>query len=106
MTAARVRELEANPRAAAVVHWDTLGRQVRLEGAVSVSPPEESDAYFGSRPLDSRIGAWASLQSQPLDERATLLSRVAAESARLGTDVPRPRAGRITIVAGSGRALD
>ena len=84
------RELEANPRAAAVVHWDTLGRQVRLEGVVSVSPPEESDAYFGSRPLDSRIGAWASLQSQPLDERATLLARVAAESARLGTDVPRP----------------
>jgi pyridoxamine 5'-phosphate oxidase len=84
------RELEANPRAAAVVHWDALGRQVRLEGTVSVSPPEESDAYFGSRPLDSRIGAWASLQSQPLDARATLLARVAAESARLGADVPRP----------------
>ena len=84
------RELDANPRAAAVVHWDTLGRQVRLEGAVSVSPREESDAYFASRPLDSRIGAWASLQSQPLDTRATLLARVAAESARLGADVPRP----------------
>ena len=83
-------ELDANPRAAAVVHWDTLGRQVRLEGAVSVSPREESDAYFASRPLDSRIGAWASLQSQPLDTRATLLARFAAESARLGADVPRP----------------
>lgn len=83
-------ELDANPRAAAVIHWDTLGRQVRLEGLVSVSPREESDVYFASRPLDSRIGAWASLQSQPLDTRATLLARVAAESARLGADVPRP----------------
>ena len=84
------RELDANPRAAAVVYWDALGRQVRLEGAVSVSPAEESDGYFASRPLDSRIGAWASLQSEPLDARATLLARVTAETARLGAHVPRP----------------
>ena len=84
------RELEQNPRAAAVLHWDTLGRQVRLEGRVVRSPDAESDDYFAGRALDSRIGAWASLQSQPLDSRATLLKRVAAAAARYGTSVPRP----------------
>jgi pyridoxamine 5'-phosphate oxidase len=84
------RELAANPHAAAVFHWDAFGRQVRLEGPVVVSPAEESDGYFVSRALDSRIGAWASLQSQPLDSRRTLLKRVAAETARFGTSVPRP----------------
>jgi pyridoxamine 5'-phosphate oxidase len=84
------RELDGNPRAAAVFHWDALGRQVRLEGPIVRSPPDESDAYFASRALDSRIGAWASLQSQPLDSRRTLLARVAAEAARFGTHVPRP----------------
>ena len=84
------RDIESNPRAAAVVHWDALHRQVRLEGPVRFSPAEESDAYFRSRPLDSRIGAWASLQSQPLDGRATLLSRVARHAAKYGARVPRP----------------
>ena len=84
------RELEQNPRAAAVLHWDTMGCQVRLEGPVVRSPASESDEYFAGRALDSRIGAWASLQSQPLDSRATLLKRVAAETARFGTRVPRP----------------
>jgi pyridoxamine 5'-phosphate oxidase len=83
-------ELAANPRAAAVFHWDTLTRQVRLEGPILRSPDAESDAYFVTRALDSRLGAWASLQSQPLDSRATLLKRVAAETARHGTHVPRP----------------
>ncbi|HSQ69349.1 MAG TPA: pyridoxamine 5'-phosphate oxidase [Steroidobacteraceae bacterium] len=83
-------ELDANPEAAAVLHWDDLARQVRLEGPVLRSPGEESDEYFASRALDSRIGAWASLQSQPLDSRATLLKRVAVEAARHGTHVPRP----------------
>ena len=68
----------------------TLARQVRLEGRVVRCPPEESDEYFKSRALDSRIGAWASLQSQPLDSRTTLLKRVAIEAARHGTSVPRP----------------
>lgn len=84
------RELDANPRAAAVLHWDAFGRQVRLEGRIVQSPAEESDEYFACRALDSRIGAWASLQSQPLDSRKTLLKRVAAEAARFGTQVPRP----------------
>lgn len=83
-------ELEQNPRAAAVLHWDSLGRQVRLEGLVVRSPATESDKYFAGRALDSRIGAWASLQSQPLDSRTTLLKRVAAETARFGARVPRP----------------
>lgn len=83
-------ELAANPRAAAVLHWDALGRQVRLEGRIVRSPPAESDEYFASRALDSRIGAWASLQSQPLDSRTTLMKRVAAQAAKFGTHVPRP----------------
>lgn len=83
-------ELAANPRAAAVFHWDAMSRQVRLEGPILCSPAEESDAYFATRALDSRLGAWASLQSQPLDSRTTLLKRVAIETARYGTHVPRP----------------
>jgi pyridoxamine 5'-phosphate oxidase len=83
-------ELGANPRAAAVLHWDAFGRQVRLEGPIVRSPAAESDEYFASRALDSRIGAWASLQSQPLDTRKTLLKRVATEAARFGPHVPRP----------------
>ena len=83
-------ELAANPRAAAVFHWDTLSRQVRFEGPILRSPDAESDAYFATRALDSRLGAWASLQSQPLDSRTTLLKRVAVETARHGTQVPRP----------------
>jgi pyridoxamine 5'-phosphate oxidase len=84
------RELAAHPRAAAVLHWDALSRQVRLEGRIVRSPPAESDEYFASRALDSRLGAWASLQSQPLDSRKTLLKRVAVEAAKHGTHVPRP----------------
>jgi pyridoxamine 5'-phosphate oxidase len=83
-------ELAANPRVAGVFHWDAMSRQVRLEGRVELSPAKESDEYFSSRALDSRIGAWASLQSQPLDSRATLLKRVAIEAARHGTAPTRP----------------
>jgi pyridoxamine 5'-phosphate oxidase len=83
-------EIAANPRLAGVFHWDALSRQVRLEGRAVLCPPQESDAYFASRALDSRIGAWASLQSQPLDSRTTLLRRVAVEAARHGTSPPRP----------------
>jgi pyridoxamine 5'-phosphate oxidase len=91
------RELTAHPRAAAVVHWDSLHRQIRFEGAVVHSPASESDAYFARRELASRIGAWASKQSQPLASRAALAEQVAAMSQRFGVapgatsgEVPRP----------------
>ena len=70
------RELAAAPRAAAVFHWDALHRQVRIEGPVVRSPAAESDQYFASRALDSRIGAWASQQSEPLASRAALPASV------------------------------
>jgi len=91
------RELLANPYAAAVIHWDSLRRQVRLEGRVVQSPAAESDAYFSSRPLVSQLGAWASKQSEPLKSRAQLVAQVASVSAKFATQlislkpsVPRP----------------
>ena len=82
------RELAENPRAAAVIHWDHLGRQIRIEGVVAQASVEESDAYFASRPWRSRVGAWASAQSQPLQSRAKLLTSVLDTARRLG--VPDP----------------
>ena len=79
-------ELEANPRAALLFYWESLGRQVRVEGPVERVPAEESDAYFASRPAASRAGAAASRQSRPLADRAELERAVAA----LGDDVARP----------------
>ena len=68
-------ELSANPRAAAVMYWDVLRRQVRLEGRVTPTTAAESDAYFASRAWQSRIGAWASQQSAPIASRAELDAR-------------------------------
>jgi pyridoxamine 5'-phosphate oxidase len=82
------RQLTDNPRAAAVLHWDALGRQVRLEGAVVQSPATESDAYFASRSWDKRVGAWASAQSEPVPSRAALERAVAAAAQRFGTPIP------------------
>jgi len=76
------KALEANPRAAALFHWKTLDRQVRLEGPVSRLSVEESQAYYDTRARGSRIGAWASLQSQPLPARSALEDRIAAFEAR------------------------
>ncbi len=94
------RELAASPRAALLFHWDHLDRQVRIEGPVVRSPAEESDAYFRSRPLESRLGAWASEQSSPIDSRDALIDKVAEVMARFrvgfdqldggGTEIPRP----------------
>jgi len=85
------RELRVNPRAAAVFHWWTLGRQVRVEGAVEESAAEESRAYWKSRPRGSQIAAWASPQSEPLESRSELNDRVAMVSARFdGGEVPLP----------------
>jgi pyridoxamine 5'-phosphate oxidase len=71
------RELEVNPRAAIVFHWDHRHRQVRAEGRVERLPPAESDAYFSSRPWQSRLGAWASRQSEPVESREALREAVA-----------------------------
>ncbi|MCB9845834.1 MAG: pyridoxamine 5'-phosphate oxidase [Phycisphaeraceae bacterium] len=78
------RELESTHRAAAVFHWDTLDRQARLEGPVEHAPDDVSDAYFASRPLLSRVGAWASQQSEPLASRADMLRNVEAAITRFG----------------------
>jgi pyridoxamine 5'-phosphate oxidase len=84
-------ELAANPRAALAFYWPALHRQVRLEGPVERLPAEESDAYFGSRARESRIGAWASRQSRELASREELDAQVAEVERRFsGADVPRP----------------
>ncbi|MBB25667.1 MAG: pyridoxamine 5'-phosphate oxidase [Geminicoccus sp.] len=70
------RALRDNPRAAALFHWKTLDRQVRLEGPVERLSAEESQAYYDTRARGSRIGAWASLQSQPLPHRSALEGRI------------------------------
>lgn len=88
---AKGRQLAVHPRAALLFHWKTLRRQVRVRGAVEAVSQAEADAYFASRARESRIGAWASDQSRPLDARATLEAAVARETARFeGRDVPRP----------------
>jgi pyridoxamine 5'-phosphate oxidase len=81
------RELAANPQAALLFHWDPLGRQVRIEGAVERVSAEESDAYFATRPEGARIGANASRQSEVLADRAELERRVAELD---GVDPARP----------------
>ncbi|WP_321879395.1 pyridoxamine 5'-phosphate oxidase [Paraburkholderia bannensis] len=84
------RELSANPHAALLFHWVELERQVRIEGRVEKTSDAESDAYFQSRPLGSRIGAWASEQSTVIDSRAQLEAREREISAQYGDAPPRP----------------
>jgi pyridoxamine 5'-phosphate oxidase len=87
----KAADLAANPQAALLFHWKSLRRQVRVEGPVTLATEAQSDAYFASRGRDSRIGAWASDQSRPLDARETFEARVAEVTARFeGQDVPRP----------------
>ena len=84
-------ELAANPQGALLFHWKSLRRQIRIEGPVTHATDAESDAYFASRGRDSRIGAWASDQSRPLDSRETFERRVVEITAKFeGQDVPRP----------------
>jgi pyridoxamine 5'-phosphate oxidase len=84
-------ELGSNMKAALVFHWKSLRRQVRVRGPVEMVSAAEADAYFASRPRDSRIGAWASKQSRPLESRFALEKAVAREAARFGLgEVPRP----------------
>jgi pyridoxamine 5'-phosphate oxidase len=84
-------DLAANARAGLLFHWKTLRRQVRVEGAVTPVSDAEADAYFATRGRISRLGAWASDQSRPLPDRATLEAKLADVTARFeGGDVPRP----------------
>ena len=84
------RELAVHPDAALQFHWVELERVVRIEGRVERVSAQESDAYFASRPLDSRIGAWASPQSEVIASRAVLVSNAAKVSAKFMLDPPRP----------------
>ena len=84
------RELAGNPYAALQFHWVEMERVVRIEGRVEKASAEESDAYFASRPLDSRIGAWASPQSQVIASRAVLVSNAAKVGAQDLMRPPRP----------------
>ena len=84
------RELEENPRAAIVVYWNALGRQVRVEGTVRRLPVEESDEYWATRPARSRAAAAASRQSEPLASLEGLEAEVERLMAEHGGEVPRP----------------
>ena len=84
------RELAAHPQAALQFHWVELERVVRIEGRVEKTSAGESDAYYASRPLDSRIGAWASPQSQVVSSRAVLVANAARYSAQFLLNPPRP----------------
>jgi pyridoxamine 5'-phosphate oxidase len=85
-------ELEANRRAAAVFHWDHRHRQVRAEGRVELLSDADNDAYFRTRPWQSRLGAWASEQSQPVESRQALRNGVAAMARRFGIPYDGPGA--------------
>jgi len=85
------RQLAKRRRAAALFHWDGLGRQVRLLGSVVRSPDTESDAYFAKRDRAHQISAWASDQSRPIESREELLKKVATTRERFGAEGPVPR---------------
>ena len=87
---AKGRELKANTRAAMVLHWKSLHRQIRLRGEVELAGAEQADAYYAGRSYQSRIGAWASRQSRPLANRRTLLAEVAKLAANYPLHPPRP----------------
>ncbi len=88
---AKGRELAGHPKAAALFHWKSLRRQARFRGLVIPLAEAEVDAYFVSRPRQSRIGAWASQQSRPLESRAVLEAAVESYTKRFGEgEIPRP----------------
>jgi pyridoxamine 5'-phosphate oxidase len=87
---AKGRELEASGKAAFVLHWKSLRRQIRVRGLVSREEGAPADTYYASRSLKSRLGAWASDQSQPLDSRGTLMAEVAKVTLRQGPNPTRP----------------
>lgn len=88
---AKGRQLEANARAAVVFHWKSLRRQIRVRGVVEPVSDAETDAYFRSRDRGARLGAWASQQSRPLEDRLALEKRIAEYALKYGVgEVPRP----------------
>jgi pyridoxamine 5'-phosphate oxidase len=84
------RELDENPYASALFWWEPLERQIRIEGRAEKIPAQDSDKYFSTRPLGSRLGAWASPQSQVLPDRAALEQQLAEAARRHGEQPPRP----------------
>jgi len=86
----KAQEIEATGTAAFVMHWKSLRRQIRVRGHVTREDGALADAYFASRSLQSKIGAWASQQSQPLKSKSTLLAAVAKETVKQGTAPKRP----------------
>ena len=84
------QELQASGKAAFVMHWKSLRRQIRVRGLVEKEDGPRADDYYNSRSLQSRIGAWASQQSRPLSSRASLIADAAKEGLRHGTHPPRP----------------
>ncbi|MCW1955436.1 pyridoxamine 5'-phosphate oxidase [uncultured Lentibacter sp.] len=87
---AKAQELDGAGKAAFVLHWKSLRRQVRVRGLISKVEGPQADAYYQSRSLKSRLGAWASDQSQPLSSRASLMAKVAKITAEKGPNPPRP----------------
>ncbi len=86
----KAREIEGAGKAAFVMHWKSLRRQIRVRGLVSREEGPQADAYYASRSLKSRLGAWASQQSQPLSSRGALMAEVAKVTAAKGPNPPRP----------------
>ncbi len=92
LTSRKGDELAANQAVSLLFYWKSLRRQIRIEGKAQPVTDAEADSYFASRPRGSQIGAWASMQSSKLDDRATLKARVAEYEAKFaGGDVPRPQ---------------
>lgn len=87
---AKATEIEASGKAALVMHWKSLRRQIRVRGMVTREDGTQADAYYASRSLKSRLGAWASRQSAPLESRAALMAKVARVTAEHGTHPSRP----------------
>jgi len=87
---AKAAEIDSTGKAAFVMHWKSLRRQIRVRGLVSREDGPRADAYFASRSLQSRLGAWASEQSKPLESRAALMAKVAKVGLSKGTNPSRP----------------
>ena len=90
LESAKGRQLAANRQAALLFHWKSLRRQIRVRGTVTREEGAQADAYYASRSLKSRLGAWASQQSQPLDSRGTLMAEVAKVTLTHGPNPKRP----------------